>query len=330
MSETIENPIRSMALTFAGSAKQLLKVFHRHNKSLPDIYIFSLPRSGSTLLAEILNTDPETKTASESFAMNKDNLHLLRKYFKEEFLSERYTDISPNEFQSIISYYTALSEGKTWNAYYWSDLLTGNHQFQTSRTLFKTHKMTYHFDDLMRHFKNDFGIYLMRNPIAVSLSRIRMGWSTYIEQYKNALKLAGFISNELKQTIETTQKKGTALEKQVLSWCLENAVYLYNRQQKTMPENVIPVFYEDLILNPKKTLLAICSKTRLEFHPDMLKMIARPSSGIIHSEKEIKKEILSQNNLYLVNRWKEAVDRNSLLRIESLLDKFGYDFYVSN
>jgi hypothetical protein len=319
-----------MALTYTGSAKQLLKVFHRHNKSLPDIYIFSLPRSGSTLLAEILNTDPETKTASESFAMNKDNMHILRKYFKEAFLSERYTDISSYEFRSMISYFSALSEGKTWNAYYWSDLLTRHHQLHTSRTLFKTHKMTYHFDDLMRHFENDFGIYLMRHPIAVSLSRIRMGWSTYIEQYKHALKLTGFISNELIQTIETIQNEGTALEKQVLSWCLENAVYLNNKLQKTMPENVITVFYEDLILNPKKTLLTICSRTRLEFHPDMLKMIARPSSGIIHSQKDVKKEILARNNLYLVNRWKQEVDGHSLLRIESMLHKFGYDFYLNN
>lgn len=318
-----------MALNYAGPLKQLLKVFHRHNKSLPDIYIFSLPRSGSTLLAEILNTDPKTKTASESFAMNKDNLHVLRNYFREDFLSERYTDISSHEFRSVISYYSALSEGKTRNAYYWSDLLTGHHRFHTSRTLFKTHKMTYHFDDLMRHFQNDFGIYLMRNPIAVSLSRIRMGWTTYIEQYKDTLKLADFISNELTQTIETIEKNGTALEKQVLSWCLENAVYLKNKRQRTMPDNVIPVFYEDLILNPKKTLLAICSKTGIEFHPDMLKMIARPSSGIIHSQKDVKKQILARNNQYLVNRWKEEVDKHSLLRIEDLLKKFGYDFYLS-
>ncbi len=329
MPDTTENPFVQMAVTYAGAVKQFLKVFHRHHKSLPDIYIFSLPRSGSTLLAEILNTNPETKTASESFAMNKDNLHILRNYFKEEFLSERYTDVSSYEFQSMVSYYAALSEGKTWNSYYWSDLLTRHHRFQTSRTLFKTHKMTYHFDDLMHHFQSDFGIYLMRNPIAVSLSRIRMGWSTYIDQFKDALKLADFISYELSQTIETIQNTGTALEKQVLSWCLENAVYLNNKQQNTLPENVITVFYEDLILNPKKTLLAICSKTNLEFHPDMLKMIARPSSGIIHSQKDVRKEIIAQNNLYLVNRWKEEVDKHSLLRIETLLNKFGYDFYIN-
>lgn len=318
-----------MALTYAKPVKQLLKVFHRHNKYLPDIYIFSLPRSGSTLLAEILNTNAETKTASESFAMNEENLHILRKYFKNEFLSERYTDLSSSEFQSVISYYTALSEGKTWNAYYWSDILTRHHHFRTSRTLFKTHKMTYHFDDLMRHFQNDFGIYLMRNPVAVSLSRMRMGWSTYIEEYKGGLKLTNFFSDDLSYSIDAIQKSGTMLEKQVLSWCLENAVFLKNKLQKTLPKNVISIFYEDLILNPKKVLLNICARTNLDYHPDMLKMIARPSSGIIHSQKGIKKEIISQNKQYLVNRWKNEIDDQSLLRINALLKKFGYDFYMN-
>lgn len=312
-----------------GSIKQLIKVFHRHNKSLPDIYIFSLPRSGSTLLAEVLNTNPKSKTASESFALNKDNVHILKKYFKEDFLSERYTDVSTIDFQKIITYYTALSQGKTWNAYYWSDLLSKYHRYNTSRTIFKIHKNTYHFDSLMNHFKDDFGIYLLRNPIAVSLSRLRMGWSTYIDNYMYSNKIKNFISKDLNQMIEEVKQTGTELEKQILNWCLENSVFLMNRLNGNLPDNVMTVFYEDLILDPKETLLKICSKTNLKYHPDMLKIINQPSSGIVHSKKAVKQEILARNSLYLVNRWKKEIDTKSQVRIEKILRKFGYDFYLT-
>ena len=287
-----------------------------------------MPRSGSTLLAEVLNTNPKSKTASESFALNHDNVQLLKNYFEEDFLTERYIDVSALDLEKIKSYYTALSEGKTWNSYYWSDLLSKNHHYNTCRTIFKTHKVTYHYDDLMNHFKDDFGIYLLRNPIAVSLSRVRMGWSTYIDDYTMSNKTKGFFSKDLKQTIEEVKQTGTELEKQVLSWCLENSVFLMNRLKGSTPKNVMTVFYEDLILNPKKTLLKICSMTGIDYHPDMLQLFNRPSSGIVHSKELVKQEILAGNSLYLVNRWKKEVDIKSQQRIKKLLGKFGYDFYL--
>ncbi len=309
--------------------KHLIKGFHTHNKSLPDIYIFSLPRSGSTLLTEVLNSNLKSKTASESLGLNKDNKNILKQYFSEDFISERYVDISPDDFQQILAYYSALSQGKTWNSFYWSDLFTKYHSYSTSRTIFKTHKITYHFDELMNNFGNDYGIYLLRNPIAVSLSRIRMGWCNYIDQYEDSLQIKDFISQDLKSVMKEIKQNGTELEKQVLSWCLENSIFIKNWLNNSLPKNVITVFYEDLILNPKKTLLRICSKIDMEYHPNMLKIIDQPSSGIIHSQKEVKKEILTGNSLYLTERWKNEIDSKSLNRIENLLRKFGFDFYLT-
>jgi len=309
--------------------KELLKGFHKHNKSLPDIYIFSLPRSGSTLLAEVLNSNSNSKTASESLALNKDNQSILKHYFSEDFLSERYVDISNEHYQQIIAYFSALSNGRTWNSFYWSDLFTKYHNYRTSRTVFKTHKVTYHFDTLMNHFDKEYGIYLLRNPIAVSLSRIRMGWSTYLDQYEESLKIKGFISKEMKNSIEDIKDRDSELEKQVLNWCFENSVFIKNYISNTIPKNVITVFYEDLILNPKKTLVELCSGIDLEYHPDMLKIMQQPSTGIVHSSKEVKNKILDGNSRYLTNRWENEVDAQSLQRINLLLKTFGFEFYLT-
>lgn len=309
--------------------KQLLKGFHKHNKSLPDIYIFSLPRSGSTLLAEVLNYNSNVKTASESLALNKDNQSILKHYFSEDSLSERYIDISSEHLQQIIAYFSALSNGRTWNSFYWSDLFTKYHSYKTSRTVFKTHKVTYHFDTLMNHFDKEYGIYLLRNPIAVSLSRMRMGWSTYLDQYEESFKIKGFISKEMKNSIEEIKDRDAELEKQVLNWCFENSVFIKNHINKTIPKNVTTVFYEELILNPEKTLSELCSRIDLEYHPDMLKIMREPSTGIVHSQKEVKDKILDGNSRYLTKRWETEVDDQSLKRINLLLKTFGFSFYVT-
>ena len=65
------------------------------------------------------------------------------------------------------------------------------------------------------------------------------------------------------------------------------------------------------------------------FHPSMLKIMQQPSSGIVHSRKEVKNEILDGNSFYLVNKWKNEVDLQSLNRIKNLISMFGFDFYQS-
>lgn len=301
---------------------------HRHKKYEPDVFIFTLPRTGSTLLAEILNANPSSKTASESFAMNKDNTQVLRKYFEKDFLAERYVDISEDNFQRIINYYSDLSEGKTWNSYYWSDFFTADHYLTTSRTVFKTHKITYYFDDLMHHFKDDFGLYLIRNPVSHSLSRLRKGWSVYIDLYAEAKKIKAKLPKTAKLKIDQVNTTGSNLEKYIVSWCLENYIFIRNYQEGRLPSNVFPVFYEDLVLNPEVTIKELCHKIKMEYSDKMLSIVSAPSSGIVHSIEETKDRIIAGNKNYLVNRWKENLGINSEKQIKDILTSFGICIYL--
>ena len=312
--------------------KNLIKSFlinlHRHNKSEPDVFIFSLPRAGSTLLSEILNTNPSSKTASESFALNKDNTQVLRKYFEKDFLADRYVDVSEDNFQRIIDYYCDLSEGKNWNSYYWSDFLTFNHKLTTTRTIFKTQKVTYYFDDLMHHFKGDFGLYLIRNPVSHSLSRLRNGWSVYIDLYSEAKKIKTKLPKTAKLKINQVISTGTNLEKFIVSWCLENYVFIRNYQEGKLPSNVFPVFYEDLVLHPEITIKELCHKIKMKYSNKMLSIVEAPSSGIVHSAKETESEIIAGNKNYLANRWKENLGINSEKEIKNILTSFGISIYL--
>ncbi len=307
--------------------KSLLIILHRHKKSEPDIYIFTLPRGGSTLLTEILNTDPHSKTASESFSLNKDNRQVLRKYFDDEFLAERYVDITEDNLQKIIKYYGDLAEGKHWNSYYWSDFFSPNHRFNTTRTIFKTHKVTYYFDDLMHYFKSDYGLYLLRHPVSHALSRIRKDWTSYIDLYAESEKIRKMLPKEAKLKIEQVNKAGTDLEKFIVSWCLENYVFIRCYQNENLPSNVFPVFYEDLVVNPEKTIMDICDKVKVKYNKRMLNILDVPSSGIVHSTGETGEQIIEGNTDYLVNRWSEEIDNNSMIQFKEILDSFGIKLY---
>ena len=133
----------------------------------------------------------------------------------------------------------------------------------------------------------------------------------------------------MKNSIEDIKDRDSELEKQVLNWCFENSVFIKNYISNTIPKNVITVFYEDLILNSKKTLVELCSRIDLDYHPDMLKIMQQPSTGIVHSRKEVKNKILDGNGRYLTSRWENEVDPQSLKRINLLLKTFGFEFYLT-
>lgn len=310
------------------SIKSLMKTLHGHKKLEPDIFIFTLPRAGSTLLAEILNTDPNLKMASESFALNNDNTQVLIEYFDKGFLTDRYVDISEINLEKIFRYYGDLSEGKTWNSYYWSDLLTPYHSLSTTRTIFKTQKVTYYFDDLMCHFKGDFGLYLLRHPVSHSLSRLRNGWSTYIKLYAESEKIKEILTHEAKIKIDEVNDAGSDLEKFIVSWCLENYIFIYHYQNESLPSNIIPVFYEDLVVHSEDTIKEICNKVKLEYNENMLSIVGDVSSGIVHSTEETKYQITAGNKNYLINRWKEKMDRNDEKQYKDILTSFGINLYL--
>lgn len=312
------------------SIKTLLKNLHRHNKTEPDIYIFTLPRAGSTLLAEILNTNSHSKLASESFALDKNNLQVLKKYFNYGFIAERYVDISEIDLQKVIRYYEDLSSGENWNSYYWSDILKPQHNFETKRTIFKTHKFTYYFDNLMSHFNSDFSIYLLRNPISHSLSRLNLGWANYIDLFAVSKKINKILPEKAKIKINQVNNNGSQLEKFVVSWCLENYVFIRSYQESRLQSNVFPVFYEQLIIDPENTIKKICVKINMEFNNRMLAIMDIPSSGITHSTKETEKQIILKNKNYLVNRWRERINADTKIQIKDILISFGITLYLDD
>lgn len=310
-------------MAFKRFIKRGLKTFHTHKKSKDDIVIVTLPRTGSTLIAEILNVDMESKVCSEPLALNKNNLAVLRKYFDENELSERYTDVSETEIENFKRYFNDLSEGRLWNSFYWSDLFSKYHSFKTKRTIFKTHKLTYIYSKIFTS-ENIKLIYFLRHPISHSLSRIRNQWSTYNKQFANAKEINPRLTKEQVQLIERIENTGSRLEQFVLSWVFEN--YHYLELQKDS-DRIFLLTYEELVVNPKEVLKVLCIFCNLEFTSNMLDIVQKPSHGVVHSTNETRQEIKLGENFKIISKWRKNISYEEELAAFEILKAFNIDMY---
>ena len=131
--------------------------------------------------------------------------------------------------------------------------------------------MTYHFDDLMNEFSRDKAIYLIRHPLSNSLSRSRLGWSSYISEFSRSSKLKETLTKDALQLIERGKLRGDELDLMILSWCLENLMAIRAYQNKTLPVNTMLLRYEDLLVNPIDNLKNICRFYRNSLSPSYVK-----------------------------------------------------------
>ena len=315
-------------MSFKNLVKSALKPLHKHQKEYADTYIITLGRTGSTLLAEILNTQKRLKIIGEPLSLNRHNKEILRRFFPESFLKERYIDLSEAEKQQMFAYFDSLAAGKTINSINWSDLGTGDHQLFTNRVVFKTHKITALLDEFLQKDSSTF-IYLLRHPLSHSLSRMRNGWDTYISNFLQSPNIRSLLDPDQVQYLEKTDRSGERLQKFVASWCLENLV-LFRKLQSDARDlsRLLLVTYEELIHQPEKLLPVLCQKLGLDYTERMLNKLHRPSKGIVHSQKQTAQEINSQNKAYLLSNWRKGISATQEEKAFDILERLNIDVYL--
>ncbi|MFC2138063.1 sulfotransferase domain-containing protein [Bacteroidota bacterium] len=316
-------------MTYKNLIKTFLRPLHRHTKEGKDIYIFTLPRSGSSLLAEIISINPKINFIGEPLLLNKNNKENLLKYFDKSFLKERYVELSDSEQEKMFAYFNDLSNGKTLNSINWSDFFSSKHNFNTNRTLFKTHKITSLFSEFNSKLELDI-IYLLRHPISHSLSRMRNNWATYISYFLQYEKISNKLNNKQIELCKNIEAKGSALEKFCVSWCLENYELFELIKMNKIPKNLHIISYEELLYKPDKSISKLCDFIKIPFHQKMLDKINRPSKGIVHSNKETEQKIKRGDRTYLIEKWKEKVNNDDEERIFEILNSLDINFYEIN
>lgn len=289
-------------------------LFNYHKPSRkPNVFIFSMPRSGSTWLMELIWTQPDFKYCNEP--LNLKGTFLQNKSDIAGF-PELYTMAA---LPKLLKYFKGFTSGKS--GYLNPSPFRKYYRLSTSRIVFKIIHGGELFINQVADGCNGRVIYLIRNPIDVALSR------------KQLPRLRELTGNEVLSIFTNSQKKlisdrlanGSALEKRVVAWCIQNRLALENEHSKWLL-----ISYEELVLNPKLIIRKIFTHCELNDIDVMYKQLNSPSAVTAQSsEQDVD---LMQNDSdklreKLVNKWKNKVEKEDANKCFEICDKLDFGIY---
>lgn len=288
--------------------------WHRPSEA-PNAFIFSMPRSGSTWLQELIWTQPGFKYCNEPLNLKED---FLRRKSSISGFEELYNSSSRDK---VIDYLRLFC--------------IGNHHFLDPSPLRKyyrlvTNRMVFKIIHGGEIFINDIAekcngkvIFLIRHPIAVSLSRKTL---PRLNVLCSAQILQQFSPSQQKLA-QDIQTKGTFLEKGVLSWCIQNQLALRQRR----PDWLV-ITYEQLTVEPKPIIEALVENLGLS-HPERIwQQLNIPSAVKVQSEQKAVEMMAGeqQQRRLLIERWREKVLPEEASRLMQIAADFELDVYTNN
>jgi hypothetical protein len=165
-------------------------------------------------------------------------------------------------------------------------------------------------------------IFLLRHPIPVSLSR---EVTPRLEAFLESDYRKNFRDEELRLGREIFES-GSALQKGVLDWCLQNAVPL-----RTAEPDWIVVSYEEMVLAPGPILDRLATELQLEFTDRLQDGLRMPSDTVRKSDRKteeiLNKERRAEHDWWLVEKWRERVGEAEERSLMEIPEQFGIDCY---
>jgi hypothetical protein len=288
-------------------------LFNSHKPSnKPNILLYAIPRSGSTWLMELIWTQPKFKPINEPldfrFKINS----------KKSGISGFQELYSVNVKEKLVAYFKGFVDGK----YHFKNPnpLRKNFRFFTSRIVFKViHGGEVFINDIAEHTNSKI-VYLIRNPIAVALSRKQL---PRINELTSDFVLLRFTPQE-REYAKQIMRDGTDMEKRIMAWCIQNKLAL---QHKT--EDWLVISYEDLTCNPKKVLSDLVNYCDLQNLDLMLNSVNIPSAVTSQSEND-SITLMQQNDqirMKLIRKWRDKINTQEMKNYFTICKKMNFELY---
>jgi hypothetical protein len=193
-------------------------LFNKHRPLVkPNVLLYSIPRSGSTWLLELIWSQPDFKYANEplniktAWRQGKSGINGFKELYTEEVR------------EKVVSYFKGFVEGK--HHFMNPNPLRKHSRLFTSRIVFKViHGGEFFINDIAQQTNSKI-VYLLRNPIAVALSRQQIPRT---EELTSDFVLSKFSSDEQRFAKEIISN-GSDMEKKIMLWCLQNKFALQQR-----------------------------------------------------------------------------------------------------
>jgi hypothetical protein len=285
----------------------------------PHIFLFSTRRSGSTLLRDILYSQPGFNYIDQPFDFTHRQYNPYQRYLPQVKASQ-FVSLTEEEKLLVEDYMNKLLNRKYVVRSQWQ-IKGGNYQWIWDRFVVKilnAKPLIKWFQDTWR--EKAIIVYMTRHPIANALSVMRRDWELSAEAHlTNRSFVEENISDELYAFSRDIQKKGTTLEKHVLDWCLENLVPL--RLWERSPWFTIS--YEKIVSQPEIAIRRICKHFGLPDRTRMLETINRPTRTAFSSSEDIR----LQGAQARLSKWLKEVDEQDLHDISVIFDRFQLGLY---
>lgn len=283
----------------------------------PDVLLFSVPRSGSTWVMQLI-------ASQKGFKLCDEPLNLRREIICRNLGICNWVELyKESSYPAVERYFKKISSGKL--AIHNISPLNKYYKFFTRRIGFKVLHGCELWHKELAESLNAKSLLLVRHPVAVSLSREELP------------RLTAFVESEYRKILSDTQLKesrniiesGSNFEKGILSWCFQ--VYPFFRQ-KTGVDAIIS--YEQTVLDPGPVIKLLMERLFLQNEKNIWSRLKQPSGSTFKSDKATK-NILSQaegdkRETYLITKWSGKVNKEQKQRAQDILNLFDIDIYQIN
>jgi len=304
---------------FLAPLKHLLAPYgnlHRQG-SLPDIFIFSVPRTGSTFLMEVLGAQPGMKTIDEPFNMNYP--HARRELGVDNW---RDAVMLPNRREVYGRYVDRLQRAqiRDFKTPFW----TPNGRYYTTRN---TLKILHAGEDMIPWFEERFNcliLLLIRHPIPTVFSHEKHPRVDYFLQQPEMR--AQFTPGHI-AFAEGILASGNHYDRGVLDWCLQ----YYPAFAHGVKPGWTVISYEDLSVEAEGAVSFLESRLNLSPTKNLARLTATPSVSTVQSDADTLQFFNSgkagNDRYYLIEKWRKRLSPGQEERTFEILQGMGLDMY---
>lgn len=277
-----------------------------------NILIFSSPRSGSTWLAELINTLPNSVILWEP-------LHLRKvKEFRELGFDWRQHIPEDEQWKEAEEVFRELLKGKLLNS--WMSSKDFPLKFcRADRMIIKFVRANGMLPWLTKTFEFEKEpVFLLRHPFAVVASQMKEGsWDNKSEGFQVPGMPFNSIFREHAPFLSTLKSKEEGI---VANWCINNKIVLTNKRNG---KDWIVLHYENLLLKPEEELQRIFNRWNLPMPEGILNNITKASSTT--QEPTFQKDLEAQ-----LSKWQVFFKDEQIEQLQKVLDYFEIDTYSKN
>lgn len=288
----------------------------------PNVFIHSLPRSGSTWLMELILTQP-------GFLACNEPLNLRKEVVRDHLKVSDWRDLHSSTIkEKLFVYFSGLSSGRIRDPRF-SSHRTKHWLPYRPLTRRIVYKIINGGEEHINWFSDTFNgrvLFLIRHPIPVSLSR------RYFPKLATLLETdfaQGFSRSQLALAHDIIQGRDTFAHG-LLDWCLRNSMALRART-----EHWIVLSYEQMVLDPAPAVKLMADRLSLPAPDRIFRNLETPSGSTTLSDRITQAALRTRrdanNKQWLVEKWQEKVSQEQISLAGELLVAFGLnDLYSSS